>query len=167
MADIQILNLRPTVIGRRGYFSRFTTDCNSRFTTQKCLGGADSSPDEGASGPGAAGAAGDSATALATRADAMSWRKNLQLCHFQARPLGGLGGLPWGAHGNLWPNPGKLIRRVLSEERGGCCSPRPGCGYSGVTRRGTSQEEEEEEEEEESYSGAKEEEEEEEEEERV
>ena len=51
------------------------------------------------------------------------------------------------------PNPGKLIRpragRVLSEERGGCssCSPRPGCGYSGATRRGTSQEEEEEEEE--------------------
>ena len=28
--------------------------------------------------------------------------------------------------------------RVLSEERGGCCSPRPGCGYSRATRRGTS-----------------------------
>ena len=27
---------------------------------------------------------------------------------------------------------------MLSEERGGCCSPRPGCGYSRATRRGTS-----------------------------
>jgi len=42
------------------------------------------------------------------------------------------------AQGNLWPSPGKLMRRVLSEERGGCCSPRPGCGYSRATRRGTS-----------------------------
>ena len=46
--------------------------------------------------------------------------------------------VPWGAQGNLWPSPGKLMRRVLSEERGGCCSPRPGCGYSRATRRGTS-----------------------------
>ena len=36
------------------------------------------------------------------------------------------------------PIPGKLMRRVLSEERGECCSPRPGCGYSRATRRGTS-----------------------------
>ena len=46
--------------------------------------------------------------------------------------------VPWGAQGNLWPSPDKLMRRVLSEERGGCCSPRPGCGYSRATRRGTS-----------------------------
>ena len=46
--------------------------------------------------------------------------------------------VPWGAQGNLWPSPGRLMRRVLSEERGGCCSPRPGCGYSRATRRGTS-----------------------------
>ena len=26
--------------------------------------------------------------------------------------------VPWGAQGNLWLNPGKLLRRVLSEERG-------------------------------------------------
>ena len=39
--------------------------------------------------------------------------------------------VPWGAQGNLWPSPGKLMRRVLSEERGGCCSPRPGCATPG------------------------------------
>ena len=25
--------------------------------------------------------------------------------------------VPWGGQGNLWPSPGKLLRRVLSEER--------------------------------------------------
>ena len=35
--------------------------------------------------------------------------------------------------------PGQVDVRVLSEERGGCCSPRPGCSYSRATRRGTSQ----------------------------
>ena len=35
-------------------------------------------------------------------------------------------------------NPGRLLRRVLSEERGGCCSPRLSCGYSRAMLRGTS-----------------------------
>ena len=43
--------------------------------------------------------------------------------------------VPWGPQGTLWPSPGKLMRRVLSEERGGCCL-------------GAEEEEEEEEEEE-------------------
>ena len=51
----------------------------------------------------------------------------------------GAGTTPRGVtRSNRWPIPGKLMRRVLSEERGGCCSPRPGCGYSRATRRGTS-----------------------------
>ena len=35
------------------------------------------------------------------------------------------------------PIPGKLMRRVLSEERDGCCSPRPGCGATPEPRAGT------------------------------
>ena len=51
----------------------------------------------------------------------------------------GAGTTPRGVtRSNRWPIPGKLKRRVLSEERGGCCSPRPGCGYSRATRRSTS-----------------------------
>ena len=51
----------------------------------------------------------------------------------------GAGTTPRGVtRSNRWPIPGKLKRRVLSEERGGCCSPRPSCGYSRATRRGTS-----------------------------
>ena len=51
----------------------------------------------------------------------------------------GAGTTPRGVtRSSRWPIPGKLKRRVLSEERGGCCSPRPSCGYSRATRRGTS-----------------------------
>ena len=51
----------------------------------------------------------------------------------------GVGTTPRGVtRSTRWPIPGKLKRRVLSEERGGCCSPRPSCGYSRATRRGTS-----------------------------
>ena len=32
-------------------------------------------------------------------------------------------------------SPGRLVRRVLSEERGKRCSPRPSCGYSRATPR--------------------------------
>ena len=57
-----------------------------------------------------------------------------------------LGGLekhvnhPWpgssrGSQLARWPSPGKLVQRVLSEERGKCCSPRPSCGYSRATPR--------------------------------
>ena len=35
-------------------------------------------------------------------------------------------------------SPGRLERRVLSEERGKCYSPRPFCGYSRATPRGAS-----------------------------
>jgi hypothetical protein len=34
--------------------------------------------------------------------------------------------------------PGKLLRSVLSEERGECYSPPPNCGYSRATPRGAS-----------------------------
>ena len=43
--------------------------------------------------------------------------------------------VPWGAQGNLWPGPDKLLRRVLSEERGECYSPPPNCGFSRATPR--------------------------------
>ncbi len=38
-----------------------------------------------------------------------------------------------GGPGQLWPSPGKLLRRVLSEERGECYSPPPKCGHRGAT----------------------------------
>jgi hypothetical protein len=41
-----------------------------------------------------------------------------------------------GGPGQLWPSPGRLLRRVLSEERGECCSPPPKCGHSRATPRG-------------------------------
>ena len=46
--------------------------------------------------------------------------------------------VPRGAQDNLWPSPGKLLRRVLSEERGECCSPPPNCDCSRATPRGAS-----------------------------
>jgi len=44
--------------------------------------------------------------------------------------------VPWGAQRQLWPSPGKLLRRVLSEERGERYSPPPKCGHSRATPRG-------------------------------
>ena len=40
-------------------------------------------------------------------------------------------------------SPGRLERRVLSEERGKCYSPRPFCGYSRATPEENEMEEEE------------------------
>ena len=47
----------------------------------------------------------------------------------------------WAAGVPNWPSgssPGRLVRRVLSEERGKCYSPRPFCGYSRATPRDAS-----------------------------
>jgi hypothetical protein len=38
--------------------------------------------------------------------------------------------VPLGTQDNLWLSPGKLLRRVLSEEGGKCYSPPPNCGHS-------------------------------------
>ena len=44
----------------------------------------------------------------------------------------GAAGVPNWSSGS---SPGRLVRRVLSEERGKRCSPRPSCGYSRATPR--------------------------------
>ena len=41
----------------------------------------------------------------------------------------------WGTQHNPRLGPDRLMRRVLSEERGKCCPPRPVCGYSRATPR--------------------------------